>query len=89
MPRVGHFEIPADAFWDERLAWFEAQAAEGLLGEIDYERTGDGTIVCKDGFTATTFGPEDFKALASSLGLRAALGEVDRSSLFCEIVKAR
>jgi len=86
---VALFSSYADAFWDERLAWFEAQAAEGLLGEIDYERTGDGTIVCKDGFTATTFGPEDFKALASSLGLRAALAEVDGSSLFCEIVKPR
>ncbi|MEE9457898.1 MAG: class I SAM-dependent methyltransferase [bacterium] len=86
---VALFSSYAGAFWDERLAWFEAQAAEGLLGEIDYERTGDGTIVCKDGFTATTFGPEDFKALASSLGLRAALAEVDRSSLFCEIVKPR
>ncbi len=75
--------------WEEALAWFEQQAAEGLVGEIDYARTGDGTIVCRDGFTATTFGPEDFKALASSLGWRAALAEVDGSSLFCEIVKPR
>ena len=83
------FSSYAEAFWEERLAWFEAQAAEGLLGEVDYERTGDGVIVCKDGFTATTFGTEDFKALASSLGLKAAFAEVDGSSLFCEVVKPR
>ncbi len=86
---VALFSSYAEAFWEERLAWFEAQAAAGLLGEIDYGRTGDGTIVCKDGFTATTFGPEDFEALASSVGLRAALAEVDDSSLFCGIVKPR
>ncbi|HUU57729.1 MAG TPA: class I SAM-dependent methyltransferase [bacterium] len=81
------FSSYAEAFWEERLAWFEAQAAEGLLGEIDYGRTGDGVIVCRDGFTATTFGPEDFRALAASLGLKARVEEVDGSSLFCEIVK--
>jgi ubiquinone/menaquinone biosynthesis C-methylase UbiE len=81
------FSSYAEAFWEERLAWFEAQAAEGLLGEIDYARTGDGVIVCRDGFTATTFAPEDFLALAASLGLAARVEEVDGSSLFCEIVK--
>jgi len=81
------FSSYAEAFWEERLAWFEAQAAEGLLGEIDYERTGDGVIVCRDGFTATTFAPKDFRALAASLGLAARVEEVDGSSLFCEIVK--
>lgn len=81
------FSSYAEAFWEERLAWFEAQAAEGLLGEIDYERTGAGVIVCRDGFTATTFGPEDFLVLAASLGVEARVEEVDGSSLFCEIAK--
>jgi SAM-dependent methyltransferase len=81
------FSSYAEAFWEERLAWFEAQAAAGLLGEIDYERTGDGVIVCCDGFAATTFGPADFRALAASLGLEARVEEVDGSSVFCEIVK--
>jgi SAM-dependent methyltransferase len=81
------FSSYADAFWEERLAWFEAQAAEGLLGEIDYDRTGDGVIKCRDGFTATTFGPEDFREIASSLGLEARVEEVDGSSVFCEVVK--
>ncbi len=81
------FSSYADAFWEERLAWFEAQAAESLLGEIDYERTGDGVIACRDGFTATTFAPDDFQALAAALGLDARVEEVDGSSVFCEIRK--
>jgi 2-polyprenyl-6-hydroxyphenyl methylase/3-demethylubiquinone-9 3-methyltransferase len=81
------FSTYAAAFWEERLAWFEAQAAEGLLGEIDRERTADGVIFCRDGFTATTFGPGDFRALARRLGVSAELTEVDGSSLFCEIIK--
>jgi 2-polyprenyl-6-hydroxyphenyl methylase/3-demethylubiquinone-9 3-methyltransferase len=81
------FSSYAEAFWEERLAWFEAQAAAGLLGEIDYGRTRDGVIVCKDGFEATTFAPRDFESLASSRGLEVSLAEVDGSSLFCEIVK--
>jgi 2-polyprenyl-6-hydroxyphenyl methylase/3-demethylubiquinone-9 3-methyltransferase len=81
------FSSYAEAFWEERLAWFEAQAAEGLVGEIDYERTGGGVIVCRDGFTATTFAPEAFRGLAASLGLKARVEEVDASSVFCEIAK--
>lgn len=81
------FSSYATAFWEERLAWFEAQAAEGLLGEIDHERTGDGVIVCRDGFTATTFAPEDFEGLGRQIGVEVNLTEVDDSSLFCEVVK--
>ena len=81
------FSSYAEAFWEERLAWFEAQAAEGLLGEIDRERTGDGVIVCRDGFTATTFRAGDFHALAASLGVEARVEEIDGSSVFCEITK--
>ena len=75
----------AEAFWPDRLEWFERQADEGLLGEIDRERTGGGTIVCKDGFTATTVGEEEFLSLCEGLPVRAEVVEVDGSSLFCEI----
>lgn len=72
-------------FWDERLEWFRLQAEEGLIGEIEEEATGNGIIVCKDGFRATTFGTDDFLSAAGSLGLTPLVEEVDGSSLFCEL----
>ncbi|MHA2231478.1 MAG: class I SAM-dependent methyltransferase, partial [Candidatus Hodarchaeales archaeon] len=72
-------------FWDERLEWFELQAKEGLLGEIDWDETRNGTIVCKDGFRATTVSPADFTLLAADLHVQAAIEEVDNSSIFCTI----
>jgi 2-polyprenyl-6-hydroxyphenyl methylase/3-demethylubiquinone-9 3-methyltransferase len=80
------FSSYTPAFWPERLAWFEAQAAAGLVGELDYERTRPGFIVCKDGFTGTTASADDFRALAAAAGARAArVVEADGSSLFCEM----
>jgi 2-polyprenyl-6-hydroxyphenyl methylase/3-demethylubiquinone-9 3-methyltransferase len=79
------FSSYAEEFWEERLAWFRRQAAYGLLGEIDEAATGEGVIVCKDGFRATTVGPEDFCRLAAVAGVCARITEVDNSSLFCEI----
>jgi SAM-dependent methyltransferase len=79
------FSTYAEGFWNNRLRWFELQAGEGLLGEIDYDRTANGVITCKDGFTATTVSPEDFRTLTRSLDSEVSLIEVDGSSLFCEI----
>jgi ubiquinone/menaquinone biosynthesis C-methylase UbiE len=79
------FSSYSDKFWKHRLEWFERQSEAGLLGEIDYEKTKDGTIVCKDGFTATTVREEDFLALTAHLGAQVLIVEVDESSLFCEI----
>lgn len=79
------FSSYAEKFWPHRLEWFRLQAAEGLLGEIDEEATGNGVIVCKDGFRATTIGPDDFASLMSDLDLNYRIAEVDESSLFCEI----
>jgi 2-polyprenyl-6-hydroxyphenyl methylase/3-demethylubiquinone-9 3-methyltransferase len=79
------FSSYAAAFWPERLDWFHRQAAEGLIGEIDPARTGDGVITCKDGFRATTATPDDFRRLAATLDLNATIQEVDASSLFCEV----
>lgn len=79
------FSTYADRFWEDRLSWFEMQAGAGLLGEIDYDRTASGVIVCKDGFTATTASPEDFRVLTAGLDAEVNLVEVDGSSLFCEI----
>jgi ubiquinone/menaquinone biosynthesis C-methylase UbiE len=75
----------ADKFWTHRLEWFRLQSKAGLLGEIDEEKTGDGVIVCKDGFTATTVRPSDFLSLVAEFDVDASVVEVDESSLFCEI----
>jgi 2-polyprenyl-6-hydroxyphenyl methylase/3-demethylubiquinone-9 3-methyltransferase len=75
----------AAAFWPERLEWFRLQAAEGLVGPIDEEKTRPGLIVCRDGFSAGPFEPEAFRALCAGLGVEPRLTEVDGSSLFCEL----
>ncbi len=80
------FSSYSENFWDDRLEWFQRQADEGLLGEIDYDKTGDGVIVCKDGFKATTVTPENFRRLTSELDYKCQIIEVDDSSLFCRIV---
>jgi 2-polyprenyl-6-hydroxyphenyl methylase/3-demethylubiquinone-9 3-methyltransferase len=80
------FSSYAARFWPDRLAWFEAQARLGLLGEIDHDATRDGVIVCKDGFRATTVSVEDFGRLAASVGITPKIEEVAGSSLFCEMV---
>lgn len=74
-------------FWEHRLEWFRLQADHGLLGEIDEAATGDGVIVCKDGFHARTISREEFVPLASSVTVKGwKVEEVDGSSVFCEIL---
>ncbi|MBL0713754.1 MAG: class I SAM-dependent methyltransferase [Desulfosarcina sp.] len=75
----------AEQFWPHRLAWFRDQAREGLLGAIDEDATGNGVIVGKDGFRATTFSPGDFANLATAAGVAAQVYEVDGSSVICRI----
>lgn len=79
------FSSYSHRFWDDRLEWFRRQAEQGLIGEIDRGATGNGVIVCKDGFKAATLGVEDFQSLCSDLGIVPEITEVDGSSLFCEI----
>ena len=83
---IALFSSYSDKFWPDRLNWFELQAQEGLLGEIDFDKTGSGIIVCRDGFKATTFSPDDFISITSRLHLKASIIEIDESSIFCEIV---
>jgi ubiquinone/menaquinone biosynthesis C-methylase UbiE len=78
------FSSYAPRFWAPRLEWFELQAEHGLIGEIDRESTGNGIIVCKDGFRAGCMSPEAFRALWKTLGMVPTITEVDGSSLFCE-----
>lgn len=77
----------AASFWKHRLDWFRRQAAAGLLGEIDEEATGNGVIVCRDGFRAGSMDEEGFAALASGRGVGAEITELDGSSLFCIVHK--
>ena len=80
------FSSYSERFWKDRLEWFRLQSEHGLLGEIDPEATGDGVIVCKDGFKATTIGPDEFFSLTSGFDVHRRIEEVDESSIFCEIL---
>jgi 2-polyprenyl-6-hydroxyphenyl methylase/3-demethylubiquinone-9 3-methyltransferase len=80
----GHviFSSYSDRFWNDRLDWFRIQSRYHLIGEIDYDRTCNGRIVCKDGFTANTFRPADFLLIASLIEAKFEIDEVDDSSVF-------
>ncbi len=81
------FSSYSPKFWEHRLEWFEQQSAHGLLGPIDYARTGNGSIVCTDGFTASTCTPDEFRRLATALDINATITEIDDSSIFCKLSK--
>jgi len=81
----GHilFSSYSHRIWKERLAWFRSQSEAGLIGEIDEAETGHGTIVCRDGFRASTVSKEEFERLFSRAGTSPRIKEIDRSSVFC------
>lgn len=76
------FSSYSPKFWEHRLAWFQEQAEKGLLGEIDMENTGNGRIVCKDGFTATTFDRGEMERLGKASEYPYRVKEVKDSSIF-------
>jgi len=77
----------SEKFWEHRLSWFKEQADKGLLGEIDFEKTGNGEIYCKDGFKAMTFSEDDFREIGEKTGYKYEVIEVDQSSLFLVVWK--
>lgn len=81
------FSSYSEKFWPHRLEWFELQARQGLVGEIDYHATGNGILACKDGFKAGAMGELEFRDLCAGVGVEPAIAVVDESSLFCEIIK--
>jgi 2-polyprenyl-6-hydroxyphenyl methylase/3-demethylubiquinone-9 3-methyltransferase len=81
------FSSYAAAFWPHRLDWFRLQAQAGLIGELDEAKTRDGVIVCRDGFTASTVSPGQFRAIAEGLCSEVRVTAVDDSSLFCELTR--
>lgn len=78
------FSSYSDRFWSYRLKWFEIQAEHGLLGEIDYDATGNGIIATKDGFRSGAMSVSDFKQLFQKEGLVPKVTEIDGSFLICE-----
>ena len=81
------FSSYSPKIWTDRLDWFRKQSQIGLLGEIDEEKTGEGTIACKDGFKATTISGNELTELFREFYLDASVIEVDESSIFCKVVK--
>jgi len=86
---VALFSSYSDKFWKDRLSWFELQSKLGLVGEIDYNKTMDGIISCKDGFTATTVSSDDFRILTAGFNASVEILEIDESSVFCEIIPTK
>jgi ubiquinone/menaquinone biosynthesis C-methylase UbiE len=80
------FSSYSEHFWEDRLEWFRLQSKYGLIGEIDEDETGNGIIICKDGFRADTVSFDDFITLTSGLETNINITEVDKSSIFCEIL---
>jgi len=76
------FSTYSPRFWDHRLEWFRLQADEGLIGEIDETKTGEGIIISKDGFRATTFSGKSLLKLFSPHASTAEVFEIDQSSIF-------
>jgi hypothetical protein len=83
------FSSYSPKIWEARLEWFRKQALLGLIGEINEEKTCDGTIVCKDGFRATTISSDQFVELFGEFGLNASIIEVNESSIFCKVIKKK
>ncbi len=81
------FSSYSAAFWPHRLQWFEAQAAEGLVGEIDYGATRPGEVVCKDGFRARSLDAGQFRVICDALGVAPTVVDVDGSSVFFEVTR--
>jgi ubiquinone/menaquinone biosynthesis C-methylase UbiE len=80
------FSSYSPRIWTDRLEWFRAQSRAGLLDEIEESQTKNGTIVCKDGFRASTVGEGEFRALFREIGLAVSIHEVDGSSVFARAV---
>ena len=79
------FSSYSEKFWKDRLEWFQIQSEYNLIGEIDNDLTKNGTIICKDGFKATTYSQQEFYELASNFNVQTTIFEVDNSSVFCKM----
>jgi 2-polyprenyl-6-hydroxyphenyl methylase/3-demethylubiquinone-9 3-methyltransferase len=71
--------------WQDRLEWFRLQSEAGLIGEIDWDKTGNGKIVSKDGFSGNTYSQYDFDMILEPFKISYEIIRVDNSSIFCDI----
>lgn len=83
-----YFSTYSENFWEHRLSWFVEQSEKRLLGEIDFENTRDGVIMCKDGFKAITYSMDQLHEIGRRSGYPYKIVEVDASSLFLIISKS-
>ncbi len=81
------FSTYSQKFWPHRLEWFKLQSHAGLLGEIDWEKTGNGLIACQGGFKSVFFSSPELLDFTKSLNCTANIVEVDESSLFLMVKK--
>lgn len=79
------FSSYSNKIWDARLKWFFLQSDAGLIGEIDLKATGNGVIMTKDGFKATTIDLEEFISLTFGINCSLHTEEFDNSSIFYEM----
>lgn len=82
-----YFSTYSEKFWTYRVMWFQEQIEKGLLGELDLDKTKDGMIICKDGFKAVTYTPDDLKRIGELSRYNYQIQEVDESSVFLTITK--
>jgi 2-polyprenyl-6-hydroxyphenyl methylase/3-demethylubiquinone-9 3-methyltransferase len=84
------FSTYSEKFWEHRLKWFTLQAKAGLVGEMDREKTRNGSIVCHDGFISSAMNPKKFLELTRWIrGIKVMVREVDDSCLFFIIRKQK
>ena len=79
------FSSYSEKFWKNRFEWFQIQSEYNLIGEIDYDLTKNGIIICKDGFKAITYSKQEFYKLASNFNVKTSIYEIDNSSIFCKM----
>ena len=77
----------SDRFWDYRLEWFVEQQDKGLIGEIDFEKTGNGVICCKDGFVSRSYSEDELRDIGRNAKCKYEIMEVDESSVFLVLNK--
>lgn len=83
------FSSYSSKIWKARVEWFRKQSQLDLIGEIDEEKTRDGTIICKEGFRADTISSDQFVELLNEFELNMSIIEVDESSIFCKVIKEK